>query len=143
MDRNTKELLKECDAGIKTAQSSIGEVIDSVKSRDLKRILEDSKRRHGALENKIERVLEAEGETGREPNAAAKAATWMKINFKMGTVPCDATVAEVMFDGCSMGVKALSKYLNKYDGATEDAKNYARKLIEMEDTLMKDLRAFL
>lgn len=143
MDRNTKELLKECDSGIKTAQSSINEVLGAVKSRDLERILKDSRKKHGDLENKIEEALNGAGERGREPNATAKAATWMKINFKMGTDPCDATVAELMFDGCSMGVKALSKYLNKYESASEEAKNYARKLIEMEDTLMTDLRTFL
>ena len=46
-------------------------------------------------------------------------------------------------DGCDMGVKSLSVYLNKYKAAEERAKDIAKKLISMEDTLAADMRGYL
>ena len=37
------------------------------------------------------------------------------------------TVADLMTDGCNMGVKSLSRYLNQYKAADEQSKNIAKK----------------
>ena len=48
-----------------------------------------------------------------------------------------------MTDGCNMGVKSLNRYLNEYQAADERAKDAAKKLIHMEQTLAEDLRSYL
>jgi len=48
-----------------------------------------------------------------------------------------------MTDGCNMGVKSLSMYLNQYKAAEEKAKDIAKKLISMEEQLAVDIRQFL
>ena len=48
-----------------------------------------------------------------------------------------------MTDGCNMGVKSLSKYLNKYAAADEKSKDITKKLIALEETLAKDIRGYL
>jgi hypothetical protein len=55
----------------------------------------------------------------------------------------DATVADLMTDGCNMGVKSLSKYLNEYKAASEASKNVAKRLISLEEKLAKDIRGYL
>ena len=143
MDQDTVKLLKECDAGVKTAVNSIDEVLDNIKSEDLRKIMNDSRRTHQNIGDDIHAALNALDETGKDPNPMARAMSWMKINWKLSEKPSDATVADLMYDGCSMGVKSLAKYMNQYKEASSDSKAYAKKLIEAEDTLMTDLRTFM
>ena len=47
----------------------------------------------------------------------------------------DGTVADLMTDGCNMGVKSLNKYLNQYGAADNAAKSICKELIFAEDHL--------
>ena len=55
----------------------------------------------------------------------------------------DATVADLMTDGCNMGVKSLNRYLNQYKAADEVSKDIAKRLINLEEKLTIDIRQFL
>ena len=55
----------------------------------------------------------------------------------------DETVADLITDGCNMGVKTLNKYLNKYKAADEESKEITKELIRSEDTLATDIRLYL
>ena len=55
----------------------------------------------------------------------------------------DSTVADLITDGCNMGVKSLSRYLNKYQAADERSKDIAKRIIKAEDKLCIDVRAYL
>jgi hypothetical protein len=55
----------------------------------------------------------------------------------------DDTIADLMTDGCNMGVKSLSQYLNKYKAADEVSKDIAKKLIAIEAKLAEDIRGYL
>lgn len=143
MNNHTIDLLKECDSGTKTAVSSIKEVLDNTASGELLSLLTDSLREHEAIGDEIHRQLSDSGESGKEPNPMAKAMSWLKINIKMMEKPVDKNIAHLIFDGCSMGVKQLSEYLNKYDEADEEAKRLAERLIKLEEKLAKDLKSYL
>ena len=67
----------------------------------------------------------------------------MKINVKLFDKPTDKTVAGLMTDGCNMGVKQLSVYVNKYPAADKSAKEIADKLIKEENNLLEKLRSYL
>ena len=140
---HTTQLLKECDSGTKTAVSSIKEVLDNTSKGELLSLLTDSLRQHEEIGDEIHRLLSQAGESGKEPNPMAKAMSWLKINIKMMEKPEDKNIAHLMFDGCSMGVKQLSEYLNKYAEADDEAKRLAKRLINLEEKLAKDLKAYL
>ena len=69
--------------------------------------------------------------------------SWMKTNVKLSVNESDETIAELITDGCNMGVKSICKYLNKYQAADEDSKNIAKKLVKYEEKLAVDMRRFL
>ena len=140
---HTTDLLKECDSGVKTAVNSIKEVMDNVNSTQLRKLLTDSLEYHEELGNEIHEMLSQFGEKGKDPNPMARVMSWMKINIKMLEKPEDKNIAHLMFDGCSMGVKQLSEYLNKYSEADEKSQRLARKLIDCEEKLAKDLKEYL
>ena len=140
---DTINLLRECNAGIKMGVHSIDEVLDSVKDDAMKNILVDSKNKHSDLGNDTKEMLNKYNEEGKEPNPMAKAMSWIKTNFRMSNDGSDSTIADLIIDGCNMGVKSLYKYLNEYSNADEKARNIAKKLINIEERLVADLRAYL
>ena len=137
------KLLKECDAGSKMAVASIDDVLEKVTDSELKSLLQESKEHHEKLGNEIHSILNERGKSEKDPNPVAKGMSWMKTNMKMGMDNSDATVADLITDGCNMGVKSLHKYLNKYQAADDTSKDICSRLVSIEETLCKDLRKYL
>ena len=143
IEQDTIRLLRECDAGVKMGVSSIDDVLDYVKSDRLKQYLKDCKIAHQKLETEIQENLDRFDDDGKEPNPIAKGMSWMKTNIKLIMHESDQTIADLMTDGCDMGVKSLSKYLNQYKAADETSKDIAKRLIALEESLGKEIRGYL
>lgn len=142
-NQDTVKLLKECDAGTKMAVSSIDEVLESVCDVKLKGLLQESKSHHEKLENDICGMLEKHNAGEKDPGMIAKGMSWMKTNMKMTMDNSDATVADLITDGCNMGIKTLNRYKNQYKAADEAAMGVCDKLISIEEKLGKELRQYL
>lgn len=143
IEKDTIKLLRECDAGVKMGVSSIKDVLEYVENDELKKLLSDCKSEHDKLETEIDKALERFHDEGKEPNPMAKGMSWIKTNFKLGINESDNTIAELMTDGCNMGVKSLNKYLNEYEAADEHAKDITKRLINLEEELTVNIRKFL
>ena len=142
-DGDTVKLLRECDAGIKMGISSIDDVIYDVKDKSLRDMLDECKRRHEVLSIEVGTLLDDHFESGKNPNPMAKSMSFIKTNVKMMASPKDSTVADLMTDGCNMGVKSLGRYLNQYKNADEKSREIAKNLINLESSLAVDLRNYL
>jgi len=143
IEQDTIKLLRECDAGVKMGISSIDDVLDHVKKDDFRDKLTKCREEHEDLQIKILRQLEKYQDDGKNPNPIAKGMSWMKTNLKLNLEDTDATIAELMTDGCNMGVKSLNRYLNQYKAAEEVAKDMAKRLINLEEKLAVDIRQYL
>ncbi|MBO5649091.1 MAG: hypothetical protein J6S76_04180 [Clostridia bacterium] len=143
IEQDTIRLLRECDAGIKMGMESIDEVMDYTGSQKLRTLLSDCRLEHAKLGDEIEAQLDRFHDDGKDPNPIAQGMSTMKTNMKLIMNESDHTIAELMTDGCNMGVKSLSRYLNKYAAADEVSKDIAKRLIACEETLAKDIRGYL
>lgn len=140
---DSTELLKECDAGTKMAISSLDEVIEKVNDSQLKHVLIESKGHHEKLRDEIFDQLMRKNSEEKDPNPLAKGMSWLKTNMKIGMDDSDATVADLLTDGCDMGIKSLHRYLNQYKAADDDSKSYCNRLITIEEQLRQSLHAYL
>ena len=143
IEQDTIKLLRECDAGVKMGISSIDDVLDHVKKEDFRRKLTKCREEHEALQIKILQELEKYQDDGKNPNPIAKGMSWMKTNMKLSMEDSDATISDLMTDGCNMGVKSLNRYLNQYEAADEVSKDMAKRLINLEEKLAVDIRQYL
>ena len=143
IEQDTIKLLRECDAGVKMGVSSIDDVLGQVRSGALKQYLTECKKKHEKLEDEIQTLLEKYHDDGKEPNPIAKGMSWIKTSMKMGIDDSDQTIADLMTDGCNMGVKSLNRYLNQYKAADEVSQDIAKRLIDLEEQLAVDIRKFL
>lgn len=142
-DGDTVKLLRECDAGIKMGISAIDDVIDDVKNGQFRQLLHGSKNQHEKLKQEIVELLDEHHDDGKDPNPMAKGMSKIKTNMKMAMETTDNTAADLMIDGCNMGVKSLSRYLNQYKSADRKSRDITGRLVEIEDRLSVDLRQFL
>lgn len=140
---DTIKLLRECDAGIKMGVDSIDDVLDHVHDGTLKDCLTKCRNEHDRLKEEIQALLDDYHDDGKEPAPMAKGMSWIKTNAKMAMDGSDETIADLMTDGCNMGVKSLSRYLNQYKAADEGSKDIAKRLIGLEEKLAVDMRSFL
>lgn len=143
IEQDTIRLLRECDAGIRMGVASIGDVLPRVTHAPLRSALSDCKQAHERLGTEIRAQLDRFRDEGKPANPMARGMSWVKTNLKLAVNESDCTIADLMTDGCNMGVKSLGRYLNEYQAADEPSKNIAKKLIALEAQLATDLRAFL
>lgn len=143
IESDTIKLLRECDAGIKMGVASIDDVLDYVHDENFRKHLSDCKDEHNKLKEEIQILLGKYHDDGKEPNPMAKGMSWMKTNVKLVMDESDETIADLMTDGCNMGVKSLNKYLNQYKAADEKTKDITKRLINLEEKLAIDIRHYL
>ena len=143
VEQDTIKLLRECDAGIRMGISSIDDVLGYVDSDRLKERLEEGKQDHEVLQSELQGLLACYHDEGKEPNPIAKGMSMVKTNMKLGLGASDKIIADLMTDGCNMGVKSLSQYLNQYKAADEKSKDITKRLIRLEEQMAVDLRVWL
>lgn len=142
-ENDTVRLLRQCGAGAKMGVASIDGVIGSVENDALHALLRESKKRHEQLHSRAAELLSQLGSEDKEPNPVARGMSFMKTGMKMMSQKPDAAAADLIVDGCNMGVKSLARYLNQYPTAQQPAKDVASELIVEEEGLAKDVRPYL
>ena len=143
VEQDTIKLPRECDAGIKMGVASIDDVLEHTRSDKLNHLLCACKEEHENLQGQVQQLLGKYKDEGKNPNPIVKGMSWMKTNMKLGMEDSDATIADLMTDGCNMGVKSLNRYLNQYKAADEVSKDITKRLINLEEKLTVDIRGFL
>ena len=143
IEQDTVKLLRECDAGIKMGVASIDDVLGYVGSDKLMQTLTKCKEEHEKLNTETQQLLNKYRDEGKNPNPIAKSMSWMKTKLELAVNESDRTIADLMTDGCNMGVKSLNRYLNQYKAADEVSKDITKRLINLEEKLAIDIRGFL
>lgn len=143
MNEDTVKLLRECNSGIKMGVESIDNVYPYVKSESLKKVLNACKDKHATLGDEAHRELLNADESTKNVHPVAQVMSDMKIRAKITIHKSDSTIADLMTDGCNMGIKSIYKYLNQYKNASDTSKSIANRLISMEQELRTDLRQYL
>ena len=143
VEQDTIKLLRECDAGTKMGITSIDDVLSHTRSDTLHKKLSHCKEEHEQLQGEIQQLLGKYKDEGKNPNPIAKGMSWMKTNVKLSMNESDHTIADLITDGCNMGVKSLNMYLNQYAAADEKSKDICKRLINLEEDLTIQMRQFL
>ncbi len=149
MDKHDSiELLRETNAGIQMGVSSIDDILDDVRNDELKNAMLTAKAEHDRLGGEAHRLLHTYGCGTKEPHPVAKVMSSAKTAVKMAADgfaghTSDRTAAELLTDGCSMGIKSLNHYLNQYRNADSSIKSLTKQVIRSEEQLLRDIRGFL
>lgn len=143
MNSDTINLLKECNAGCKSATNSMEQVLGYVKDPKLKDVISGYNKQHVEIGDKCHSLLNKYGSSEKDPQPMAKAMSFISTEVKMMSDNSSQKAAEIMMDGCNMGIKNVSGYINKYSSANDESKRMANSIVKLEQNFIEDLRSFL
>ena len=143
INNDTQELLNNCNSGLIMGIDSIDHVLNYAKSDALKQLLQQYKIEHEQLWEDVKRKMSIYNNEAKEPCPVTRVMSWISTNFKIATHNPDTEIAEIMHDGCNMGIKSLCKYINKYPSAEKEVIKIAKSIIKIEDEFLYELRNFL
>lgn len=143
MTEDTIKLLKECNSGCKSATNSMEQVKSYIENEQLKTMIDNYNDKHIKIGDECHQLLNENKEDEKDPPAIAKAFSWISTEVKLMINDDTHKIADIMIDGCNMGIKSVSKYINQYKNASVESIDLAKKLVKIEQDFMNDLLAFL
>ncbi len=143
MNQDSIALLRDCSSGAKMALQSFHDVMDHVKDDSLRALLMRSMETHESIGEEAKALLQNENEVSKDPSLMARTMSWIKTNAELLTKNDDAAIADLITDGCGMGIKQLSVSFNKYPTASPEVKHLADRIRVEEDDLVQKLRIYL
>lgn len=143
MSNDTVKLLRECNAGCKSATNSMEQVLRYLDNEDLKNLIDEYNDKHIKLGDECHQMLNELDEEEKDPDKMAKTFSWISTEVKLMMDDNSQKIAELMIDGCNMGIKSLSKYINQYKNASNESMDLAKRLIKIEQEFMNELLKYL
>ena len=143
MNEDTINLLKECNAGCKSATNSMEQVKPYIENENLKAIIDKYNDKHIKIGDECHQMLNKYHEEEKDPQAIAKAFSWISTEMKLMIKGNSNKVADIMIDGCNMGIKSVSKYINEFKNASNESINLAKSIVKIEQEFMNELLAYL
>lgn len=143
MNDDTIHLLRECSAGCKMAIDSMDHIKKQVRDKQLMLIIEKYLRAHHEIEEDCQRTIKLARQEDKEPNFWAQTFATIQARMKLLMDDDKSEAASILTDGCGMGVKSMSQYLNKYKYANEESKKLAHRLKTLEEKMIGDLQPIL
>lgn len=143
MNEDTIYLLRECNAGCKSATNSMEQVQPYIANEKLLSIIYEYNDKHIKLGDQCHQMLNEYNEEEKDPQVTAKAFSWISTEMKLMMNNDTHKIADIMIDGCNMGIKSVSKYINKYEAASNESMNLAKKLVKMEQEFMNVMLEYL
>jgi hypothetical protein len=143
MNEDTIKLLKECNSGCKSATNSMEQVMPFIENDKLKAIIDEYNDKHIKIGDKCHQLLDQYQEEEKDPKTKSKAFSWLSTEVKLMLDNDSSRIADLMIDGCNMGIKSVSKYINKYQKASQESMDLAKELVRVEQEFMDDLLGFL
>lgn len=143
MNEDSINLLKECNSGCKNATDSMEQIMSYVKDESLKKLIDDYNKKHIELGDECHKILNKQGEDEKDPSKITKAMAWMGTEIKLLIDADSDKIADMLVDGCNMGIKSLSRYSNKYKKAESKIKDICFELISLEQDFMNELLMYL
>lgn len=143
LNRDTISLLQECSSGCKMAMDSIRQIKDKVNDKQIREIMDKYFSGHSQLEAECRQILNDVGAQDKEPGVIATTMANIQTNIKMMMEDDAKKAAEILTDGCNMGIKSLSSYINEFKNADSKSVAIAEKLRRLEDNMIGDLQPML
>ena len=143
MNNDTVNLLKDCNSGCKNATDSMEQVLGMLNDGELKTLIEDVNTQHIQIGDECHQQLNRYGYNEKDPSPVAKVMSFISTEIKMLNDDSEQKAAEIMTDGCNMGIKTICSSINQYPNADAESKNLAHRLVTLEQDFVNRLKKFL
>lgn len=142
-NEDSVNLLRECSAGCKMAIDTMDHVKSHVEDKQLMIILDKYLDAHDKIQNECHDIMKEANIEDKDQNTIAQLFATMKSRIMLLMDNDKSEAASILTDGCGMGVKSLSEYINKYKKSDKKIINVAHRLRDLEESMLGDLQPML
>lgn len=126
------------------ALQSISNVLPKCDNLSLKEELKTEYDGYEKFIGEISSFMKEKGFEVKDVNFMKKAMLWTSINMNTLTDDSASHLADMMVKGTVMGITELAQILSREDGNVDDSiLNFAKELMELEESYEKNLKKFL
>lgn len=143
MEKDTIDLLQECNSGCKMATSSIEQVLPCISNKAFEKMIDDYNKQHIALGDEAHKLLNEHRADEKDPHPVAKAMSWITTEAKLTIQGDQKHIAKLLMDGCNMGIQSISEHKHKFKEANRESVDLADRLVKLEEDFMVDLKKYL
>lgn len=142
-DKNEINVLDELNKGACMGQDAIHFILDKVKDKDLKKVLNEQYKKYQDITDRISKLYpEYSEKEPHETNAMNKVMTWYGIEMKTLMDDSTSKITELLLQGTNMGIIEGRKLLNNKDTDKEIHK-LIQEYVDMQEECVEQLKQFL
>ena len=141
--KNEINVLDELNKGACMGQDAIHFILDKVKDKDLKKVLNEQYKKYQDITDRISKLYpEYSEKEPHETNAMNKVMTWYGIEMKTLMDDSTSKITELLLQGTNMGIIEGRKLLNNKDTDKEIHK-LIQEYVDMQEECVEQLKQFL
>lgn len=137
-------VLDEINKGACMGVDAISLIIDKVKDKDFKKLLETQKDEYNKILKEIGAIYSKynKEDNPHETNKLEKTMTWFGIEMRTIADDSDSKIAELLFKGTNMGIVEGRRILNDKE-IDKEVKKIVNSYVEMQEKNIEDLKQYL
>lgn len=140
---NDAEMLTYILQNAEMGCQGVKDVRDSKRGGALDAVLSSQMARYGKIYNTAGDMLRNRGEEIHHVSPMAKTMARFTANRDIKRDPSSSHIAEMMIKGNTMGVNKMAQHLRRYDRTDPNITLLAKKMLDVEQQHINELRAFL
>lgn len=136
-------LLRSIHKNAEMGKGTIPKVLDAVEDPAMETALRHQLSEYETVAKTAEEMLQRRGLSAKDPGAFQQAMSGMMIRAQTLTDKSPSHVAEMMIRGSTMGTVQMTRELHRWEAAEEEAIALAKKLLEIEERNIQQMKQFL
>ena len=140
---NDAEMLTYILQNAEMGCQGVKDVRDSKRGGALDAVLSSQMARYGKIYNTAGDMLRNRSEEIHHVSPMAKTMARFTANRDIKRDPSSSHIAEMMIKGNTMGVNKMAQHLRRYDRTDPNITLLAKKMLDVEQQHINELRAFL
>lgn len=135
--------LDELNKGATMGMDAIKFLLDKVKSKKFKKVLEKQYAEYEAISNKVNEIYEKySSKKPHETNIVSKMMTWYGIEMKTMVDESDSKIADLLLQGTNMGIIEGRKLLNNKK-VDKDINKLLDTFVKLQEEYVEILKKYL
>lgn len=140
---NDAEMLTYILQNAEMGCQGVKDVRDSKCGGSLDAVLSNQMARYGKIYNTAGNMLRSRGEEIHHVSPMAKTMARLTAKRDIKRDPSGSHIAEMMIKGNTMGVNKMAQHLRRYDRTDPNITLLAKKMLDVEQAHINELRGFL
>lgn len=140
---NETQLLQDVHEATEMGISGLSAIIPHTKDDALLHALKQQTAEYKTLSEKSGTLLRAQNQNPKNPNIMAKLSAEVMSTAKTLVDSSASKIAEMVIQGNTMGITAITRNLNAYDGGDAQIRGLAETLLKTQQANVEQMKHFL